>query len=567
MLKKIAWLTFLMVTFLIGLVFLTTKRVHYGGDIVEYFGITESFINHGSLDLNLIDQLNLEGRLGKGYFENPEYYLQGRNEKRYAVHFPLYSLLNVPTRIVLKTFGIDAYQTFRWTNLFILTITSFIILKYFLKSDFQKIVYLIIVYLSPLIWHLVWPGPEIFSLSLILLSIFFFFEKNIVWAIIISALASFQSQPLIVIPLIYLATYFWQKYQKGGNFDAFLNSITQKEILFSLGAFVLIFLPNFYYLQIFGSYSPYAKLTGVGLQNFTLKKFFELFFDLNIGLFFYAPVIFIVGFYNLYQAVKKDKNNFWFLIMMVFLSVLYLTNTNWNNGTAGFGPTRYALPVLPFLIYFYLKSAKTNFKNYLVLTAIIISQLLILSFNGFLMPDLENTLEHTPMAKFVLNNFPWAYNPTPEIFVERTSHQEGGFWGTTIYKNRDKCKKAYVLKTKTDKVIQECGFIPEKYSNKLKNEFLMRADFSRKVITTEATFYPADEACAWDFEPSQEKPYVCMRNIQDVVAYTGLKDEGRFEKGDSFGVWRLKWGKPTEITVPAGYIIHHYSLDGTYVDY
>ena len=176
-------------------------------------------------------------------------------------------------------------------------------------------------------------------------------------------------------------------------------------------------------------------------------------------------------------------------------------------------------------------------------------------------------MRHTPMTKFVLNNFSKAYSPTPEIFVERTAEKEGGFWDTTIYKHNDRCKKAYVLKTKTESLVKECDFIPEKYLPKLKNEFLIRTDFSRKVITTEAIFYPADAVCAWDFEPSEENPYVCMKTIEDVVAYTGLSDEGRFEKGEGFGIWKLKWGKPTEITVPAGYIIHHYSLDGIYVDY
>ncbi|MCJ7740770.1 hypothetical protein MUP32_05680 [Candidatus Microgenomates bacterium] len=565
MLKNTAWTIFIAIFLSLLSYFLFSPKIQYGGDIIEYFGTSESLINHQGLNLMEQDKTNLVKRLGSGYFDNPEYYLQAKNGQRYAVHFPLYSLINVPTRIALRILGIDEYKAFRLTNLLILTLVSFIILKFYLKSFFSQIAYLVLVYLSPIIWHLVWPGPEVFSLSLTLLSIFLFLDHNPkrrTWAILLSTVASYQSQPLVVVPVIYLITYFIESYRKTKKLVT-----SWKEAFLYLVLLLLIFLPNIYYFLIFGSFSSFSKLSGVAFANFTFKKFFELFFDPNIGLFWYAPIIFITGFYFLIKSAIKEKNTI-FLEIILLTSTFYLVNINWNNGTAGFGPTRYALPVLPFLIYFYCKNAVFNIKHVLILFLIGITQLGILSFNGYIMPDFENTVRHSPYAQLVLNNFPSLYNPTPEIFVERTRELEGGFWDTTIYKDKGNCRKAYVLITGTQKLIDECGFIPEKYKSELVNEFLEKTNSPRTVVTTEATFYPADGVCSWDYKQDESYPYVCMRNIEDVVRYTGIKDEGRFVGIDNMpGIWKMKWGQPADITVPAGYIINHYSLKGIYVDY
>jgi hypothetical protein len=192
----------------------------------------------------------------------------------------------------------------------------------------------------------------------------------------------------------------------------------------------------------------------------------------------------------------------------------------------------------------------------------------VLYFNGGLMPDFDNTLRLNPVSKFVLNNIPSLYNPTPEIFVERVSNREGGFWDTTIYKNNGKCQKAYVLISNTQKAVNECGEIPERYKARLNNEFLQKANYPRKLYTTEATFFPADESCSEGYVKDRNHPFVCLRTVDEFMKYTGMSDLGRIEKDDNnIGVWRMKWGNPVNITLPSGYIVNHYSFDGIYVDF
>ena len=564
--NKLFWLIFSIITFGLVLFFIINPEIKYGGDIVEYYGNSESFINHLSFNLTDSDKAKLIERLSQGYFDNPEYYIKGLDGQRYTVHFPLYSVMLVPGRLFLRAIGQDEYKTFQMTNLFILTLLSVFILLSFIKSPVNRFAYLIAVYASPIIWHLVWPGPEIFEFSMILLSIYLFFhgrQMEKVAAIVLSALASYQSQPILFIPLAYMIIMYWNKYVSKKT----VNRLTlRQDILIAVVLLIFIAVPNIYYYAVFGVLSAWFKLTDVGFENSSLKKSIELFFDPNLGLLFYMPILFIEGITGFIKSLFKSVESRILLIMLSLATSFYLINTNWNNGTAGYGPTRYAMHLLPLICYFFLENLIKVRKAWIVLSLVVIGQLYVMSFNGWLVPDFEKTVKHSPIAEFILKRYPSIYNPTPEIFVERTTGQEGGYWNSTAYLDNGKCLKAYILKTDIQRIVDQCGDITERDLTRLENTYLNMASYPRMVITSEATFYPADGACAWDVP--EDFPFSCMRTIEDVVKATGIKDEGRFENLDNtVGLWQLHWGRPAKVMVPPGYIIHHYSFEGAYVNF
>lgn len=584
--KNLLFTLFLLLGGGILLYFLVNPTIQYGGDIVEYYGITESLVNHQTIALSRQDKQNLIERLGPGYFDNPEYYIEGKNGKNYPVHFPLYSLLLTPIRLLLSFIGLDTYTVFRVFNLVVLFGFTLYIVKRYAKDATEAVLLSVLITASPLLWYMVWPGPEVYSVMLMLVSLFLFSEGTAgkrLTAIAVASIASYQSQPLVLLPLGYLLIILFEKYwpaikrttlkKRGAHLILGLPVPEAADVLLTLFLAGIIALPNIFYSLLFGTFSSYARLEGVGFGNASLQKLVELYFDPNIGLFFYAPIIMIAGLISWFVLTRKNKEYIWLGLILLGISVLYLTNTNWNSGTAGYGPTRYSLYALSFLVFFIFRAIQTVSNKRVLTTVISILALathsVIFAFNGYLSPDFSNTVRHSPMARFVLNNIPALYNPTPEIFVERTIGKEGGFWDTTIYKDRNgACKKAYTLITSTQKLVDECGFIPPGYEEKLKNEFVERASFPRTVLTTEATFYPADDVCAWDYQPSKERPYVCMKTIEDVAMYAGITDPGRVEAVENApGVWKLKWGKAIAITVPPGYIINHYSFTGVYVNY
>lgn len=461
LLNNTIWLFFIFFSALLLVYFINEPRIHYGGDIIEYFGMTESLKNHIGLHLTSQDQANIEKRLGPGYLQNPEYYLRAVDGQRRAVHFPLYSILMTPVRLTLESLNIDPYKSFRISNLLILTAVNVLILWYFLKNWYQRIIYLICIYSSPFLWFLIWPGPELFSITLILLSLFLFFNKYRALAVITAAAASNQSQPLAIIPIVYVLVVMWE------NWDWNPHNFIRKNHKI-LTAALTIFIPNLYYLIIFHTPFSHGRLEGVGFQNFSLTRLFELYFDLNQGLAIYMPIIFILGLIYLFKNLVSKPKNIWVLVLLFILSCFYLTNNNWNSGTAGYGPIRYGLPTIPFLIFFLVSGIKNKYL-WIIAGLILLSQLPVLALNNFLMPTLENDKRHTPLAKFVLNYYPKLYSPTPEIFIERTNETEGGIYNTTVYMHRGICTKAYVLNNNYQPLIDNCGRIPTKYFDRIRS--------------------------------------------------------------------------------------------------
>jgi len=333
--------------------------------------------------------------------------------------------------------------------------------------------------------------------------------------------------------------------------------VNKLPILFGLGILALI--PYAYNFIIFGTFTPWTILKdgwtlihGFGPQNMSLKKLFEQFFDLNFGLFWYAPMLLILGVTSVIVN-RKNLQLVFTALSMIITAFFYQTNPAWHYGTSGFGPSRHAIFLLPFLIYASILLLEKFFLRKVALVLLVITQLVIMSFNGFLFPNLLNTLQMSPYAAYVLDHAASLYNPTPEIFVDRTLHQDYSYPHSAYYKYQGSCTKAYVLITDKDALVANCGFIPDKYVNSFDDPYARKTNYPRQVQTISATFWPDPGSCGDNYFPTPEKPYVCMKTIFDAMRDTGLVDPARFTQVDKLpGVWRLKEGAPVKVTIPPG---------------
>lgn len=572
--KNLFWYIFAFISGLLLIALFLLPVLNFGGDIVEYHGITESLIKNGSIALTKEAADNLSHYLQPAYLVDPQYYIQGVDGKRYPVHFIFYSLLAMPIRILLKVFQLNELNTLRLTNLALLTATSYYLLRTYLTSARSRVSYLLLTYLSPLMWFLIWPGPDVYYLCMMLLSLFFFFDRRFILALVFMALASWQSQPLIIAFAgmfgYYLSQFISKQQLKDGTYVGIL--INKLPLLFGIGLLALV--PYAYNFYFFGTFTPWTILKdgwtlihGFGPQNMSLKKLYEQFFDLNFGLFWYAPVILTLGVASVITE-RKNRQLLLTAVLMVITAFFYQTNPAWHYGTSGFGPSRHAIFLLPFLIYAGIRFLDKFFLRSLALAFLVITQLGIMSFNGFISPNLLNTLQMSPYASFVLDHAASLYNPTPEIFVDRTLHADFSYPKSAYYKVNGKCTKAYVLLTDKDALVANCGYIPTKYQDKFDDPYSRKTNYPRQVKTISATFWPDPGSCGDNFFPTPERPYVCMKTLFDVMKDTGLVDPTRFTQVDKLpGVWRLKEGTPVNITIPPGYFVQHYSFDGFYVNY
>lgn len=475
MVNKLTWLLFGLIFVGLFVFFFNYPVANSGGDIVEYFGMTQSLINHAGVNLTTQDYESLKQHLNPGYFVNTNaveenggflYYMKGKDGERYPVHFLFYSLLCLPVRIILHLFHINELLTLRLANLLLLSGTVIIIFSRFIKSTKKRLLFLLLTYLSPIAFFIIWPGPDILYLSLLMIAVFLFYEKKLKETVLFLAFSSWHSQPLMILAGGVLSYYFLST-------TNILNKLRGEKITIHLSnsidciiLFLFIILPYIYNYFIFGVPTPWTilkdgwtQLYGFGIQNMSLQKLFEQFFDPNIGLLWYAPVPLFLGAFYLLRRAKNEVKTRIVAVFILITAMFYQTNPAWHYGTAGYGPTRHILFVIPFLIFFILQGIKNNVLEKCAILLLVISQLFFLLVNGFFAPRFENSLVHSPYARYILNHFSSLYNPTPEIFIDRTNHTDLKYLKTAIYKQNGKCLKAFVFIQDKTLVENECGLV------------------------------------------------------------------------------------------------------------
>lgn len=574
--EKLVWIIFGALTLGILTLFLNYPPTTSGGDIVDYFGITETLSKDNTLHLTQETKWNLEKVFNPVYFSDPLYYIPGRDGNRYPIHFFFYSLLALPVRFVLHVLSINELHTLRLTNLLIFSITSFLVLRYFIKSTFAKFVFLLLFYLCPLVWFLIWPGPDVYYVCLLLLAVFSFFQKRYFLATILSAFASWHSQPLLVITLFLLGYTVVKNTRAQLTYPHMFVQLHAKTMVLIAGIFGILVIPYLYNIYAFRVLNPWITLNdgwthlyGFGLQNISVKKFFEQFFDPNIGLFWYAPALVIGGLVVIVKRLVKNKDKGLLVLFIGFLltTFFYQTNPAWNYGTSGYGPSRHILFFLPLLIASLVAVVEKTKRFILLLIFFVLSQVFVMSFNGFLTPDFMKTHDHTPYAHFLLRTFPSLYNPTPEIFADRTNHAYLRQPASAIYRVNGVCKKAYVLKSDGAWLTSLCGSMPKETAALFKNPLKTKASYKRTITTDEATLWPDLGSCAKEY--SVNGKFICMHTVDAVVAHTGIIDRERIttipDYGD--GVWKIKKGAIITFTLPPGYTSDYTAMEGVYVNY
>lgn len=465
--NKLVWAIFGLV-FVIALYFVLFRlQLNTAGDIAEYYGITESLLRHGSIELQMEDRLALEKVMHAAKFTDPQYYINGLDGERYPVHFIFYSLLVLPIRVILSVFGSNPLLSLPVTNLLIFFGVLLYIMKTFLPSPRQKLVFFALAFASPLLFFITWPGPDLFYLSFLLLGIFFFFHKKYNAAAFTVTLASWHSQPIAVLAIMAVAyNFIHHTYLKHGK--RIKLDLMDFFVAASLG--FMLFIPYLYNLMVFGAFTPWVlfengwtQLNGFGTQNISVRKLFEQFFDVNMGILWFAPLLTVLGIFAAIYSYKHSKILFFVLLAFIITAFFYQTNPAWHYGTAGYGPSRHIIFILPFFIFATLQIPQFVKKYVVLLLFLAVWQFYSLSFNGFLFPDFDKALYNTPYAEYILNNYPQLYNPTPEIFVDRTDHLDLDHPDGSIYKYNEVCKKAYVLPFEVEALRHDCGYIPEDY--------------------------------------------------------------------------------------------------------
>jgi len=427
------------------------------GDYREYALMTESWYNHLSPDMQAQD---LDTQIVKTFIDNNSKILHGyyeaKNGRYYSYHFWMYSLFNVPSIFMFRLFGFEGFRSFYFTNslLFFGALLLFFLIAKLTTS--QKFLYTFLLVFSPALWFIHWIHPEVFSLSFIVIALAFMSRKKWAFSVLSAAIASTQNQQLLV-----FVFFLW--------FKGMLNSKSRfKDFMVLSICSIPGFFPFIFYWVNYGTTSLFISKGSLEISNISLWRVFELFFDLNIGLVSFLTISLVIFFCILLSdAIYRRKFTLNLQLFLVIIGTILISSStiNWNSGTAG--PSRYAIWLLPLIFYILVMQTglfkRTKLRRsymFFLLIAIIIQGLIVIS-GGFFVCRIS-FIHHNPVARFVLNNYPQFYNPTYDIFCERTLNSEIYCLDPTIYKHEGRCKKAHLTCNGLSKLHSVCGTFPDK---------------------------------------------------------------------------------------------------------
>lgn len=428
------------------------------GDGPEYLLMTESFFNHLTPDLREEDIETLESVEERFSFpvfhrQPQQYYFPARDGRLYSYHFWLYPLVNLPVKAALHFLGLHEIKVFQITNALLMILALYFIIFRSAFDELQKRMFSYLLLVSPVFWFIHWAHPEVFSCVLVVMSLVSLSREKWRSAVFWAAVASTQNQPLVL-----LVAFLWVV--------GLVRSMHKRSDVGLLTAAALpAVLPNLFYLLKYGSPSLLAQ-EAASLDNVSLFKALELFFDLNVGMLPYIPLALVLFFGILARdAFIRRRVVFGHTFVPLLLAMMLACTPTilWNHGTTG--PNRYVIWMLPLVFYVLaneISSSAPGRKLYCLAlwTTIAVQFAIVLRFGGITPKNTQT--HHTYLAKFVLNHFPALYNPTHEIFIARTLHRTSAEpEGPVVYYYKGECRKALVDITDQSELESLCRIIPD----------------------------------------------------------------------------------------------------------
>jgi hypothetical protein len=428
------------------------------GDGNEYFLTVESLINHGTPDLRVEDVGGFYGEYVDtrsnrtvilnlfGYPIPPTRgYVKAPGGGWYSMHFWAYPLAAVPARLALGLLGADVRLSLSITNGILYCLLLFAIAFMSGLDSRQKTALMLLLTFSPAFFFLSWTHAETFIMAFTTLALVRMHAKDSSSAAVFSSVASLQNQSFIV-----LTAYLWIK-------CAFEKRRSLGLLALSLAIAVL---PSAFYLAVLGTPTPLSGATAA--SNASAYRVMELFLDPNLGLLAYMPLTVALFAIVLASSVRRDSTGSveaHLALVMFLIGLVCSTTYNWNSGTTG--PSRYAVLMIPFIAVSISKNigkAPDRLASWAVFACVLSNTLVVASFGFFYPPDAYIT--HTSAARFILDRLPSAYNPSQEIFCERTLKNEFPCENPTVYGSGGQCKKALTGCDGIAKLQQLCGRIP-----------------------------------------------------------------------------------------------------------
>jgi hypothetical protein len=427
------------------------------GDGAEYLLMCESLYRHGSPALRSedVDSLReLAGAEGSWWRPREEAtlsaYFPASDGRRYAWHFWGYSLLAVPARALMAATGSDPLRALPLTNALCLAGMTAAVLLGPPWAPARRAMAAALALGSPVLPFLRWSHPESFAFAAAV-SALALHARAPRAALVCAAVASWQAPPLFVLVLLLWGRTVLPEIRAGELGSAALGTL----------AALPMALPPAFFLLLFGTPNLAARRSFMRASDLSVRRALDLALDLNVGLLPHSPVVVglaaFAGVAGLARGRWRDFET-QLLVAAAAVAVASTLNPNWNNATSG--PSRYAVWVLPLVLWAVAAPATRRPYRPAILAVAGVVQLALLAARGGPLAPVDY-LRHSTAARAVLDRWPALYAPTHEIFVERSTGREEGFPPPPfVYRSEGRCRKALLRVRFAESLESACGPIP-----------------------------------------------------------------------------------------------------------
>lgn len=427
--------------------------------------MAESLARHGSPELRDEDLQAVRDAFLRQGSDFPPHgrligYYDAEDGRRYSYHFWAYSLSTLPARALLAAAGGDVLRAAQVTNALYMAVALLAVFLWAPLAEPQKLVANALLFLSPALWFILWPHPEVASFAGVVLALVANARGATRSAVLWAALAALQN-----VQLGLLVAFLWLRGVVRGRLE-------WREALFiearlpwraalghTLPALLLAAHPLFFYLH-FGTPSVVAR-EAASLSKLSPARALALVFDLNLGLLPYIPLALLL-YLGVVAALALGRRRGATLALFLVFAALVLASTlqwNFNHGTSG--PSRYVIWLLPFVFLGLASEARSRGLLLAAALAALVQGGIAWSRGGFV--PRYDYLEHSPVAAWVLRHVPALYDPDYEVFIKRTLHTEGPTRGPYVYAVAGRCRKVLANRSHERAVRERCGSIPERY--------------------------------------------------------------------------------------------------------
>jgi hypothetical protein len=457
------------------------QQSEWRGDSTEYLLYAHAYVAHlspefrrediagvlGTMEKGDPDFLNIAPSIGKGREFGRKAQLDGKgyvttsNGQVYSWHFWLYPLFVAPFFQFTQWIGVPFIDAFIFCNWVFMLLALGYLTWSWKGTSFQKHILAGLFLLTGTTYYVWWPHPEVFTASLLLLALMTASDRRYGWSMLSTALAAAQNPPLIILLAALAVRVVIDKdiiCVEQGSIKIQIGA-HYRTLLMIIAAFAISLAPVVFFQLALGVSNPIVAAGGADAGLISWSRLFSLFADLNQGMVVATPGIFLGVVVLMLTALwygNRLGGAAWLspvwvgMLISVTMAVPALATTNWNPGQAVF--TRYAYWLSVPITFGFVVSLGALPRRWRIMLglAVVITQLMTVGYYGLWGKNWRsNQLVLKPVAKYVLLNYPWLYNPVPQIFIARLPHGEDAAdvdnEGRLVYRYPDKGMPTKIL--------------------------------------------------------------------------------------------------------------------------